>query len=132
VKFIGVYPLPVWGIQVSGALQALPGPTYSGTRTYGRSEILGLPPGRTLSTATVNLTIVEPNAVFGPYVNKVDARVSKIVRVGGNRLTASLDVFNVFNSSALLAVNTTVGSNYLFPTQALGGRLYRLSARLDF
>jgi len=132
VKFMGVYPLPLWGVQVSGAIQALPGPTFNGTRTYGRGEILGLPAGRTLSTATVNLTIVEPNSVFGAYVTKMDARVSKIVRVGGYRLTGSLDLFNLFNSAAVLGVNTTVGPNYLYPTQALGGRLYRLSARLDF
>ena len=80
----------------------------------------------------MNLTIVEPNSVFGAYVTKMDARVSKIVRVGGYRLTGSLDVFNLFNSAAVLGVNTTVGPNYLYPTQALGGRLYRLSARLDF
>jgi hypothetical protein len=132
MKFMGVYPLPVWGVQVSGAYQMLPGPTYSGTRTYTRAEVRGLPAGRTLSTGTINLTIVEPNSVFGPHVNKFDARFSKILRFGGNRLTGSLDIFNLFNGAGILAVNTTVGTSYLNPTQVLGGRLYRFSARVDF
>ena len=96
---MGVYPLPIWDIQVSGAFQSLPGPTYSGTRSYSRAEIRGLPAGRTLSTGTINLTIVEPNSVFGPHVNKFDARFSKIVRIGGYRVTGSLDIFNLFNSA---------------------------------
>jgi len=29
-------------------------------------------------------------------------------------------------------VNTTVGPSWLNPTQVLGGRLFRVSARMDF
>jgi carboxypeptidase family protein len=132
MKLMGTYPLPVWDIQVSGSIQALPGPALNGTRTYSRAEILGLPAGTTLSAATLALTVVEPNINYGPYVNKVDMRVSKLVRVGAYRLTGGLDIFNVLNSSDILAVNTTVGTSWLNPTQVLGGRLFRVSGRLDF
>ena len=47
-------------------------------------------------------------------------------------LTGGLDIFNVLNSSDVLAVNTTVGPSWLNPTQVLGGRLFRVSARMDF
>jgi hypothetical protein len=131
-KLMGVYPLPLWDIQVSGALQLLPGPAYNGTRTYGAAEIVGLPAGRTLSTSTVTLTVVEPNMDYAPHVKKLDLRFSKIVRLGGYRLTGGLDVFNVTNSAGVLAVNTTVGATWLNPTQVLGGRLFRVSGRFDF
>jgi len=132
VKFMGVYPLPVWGIQVSGSFQSLPGPPLNGTRTYSRSEIQGLPAGRTLSTGTVTLTIVEPNSKYSSNINKIDTRVSKVFRMGHYRFTESLDVFNLANSAGVLAVNTTVGTSWLNPTQVLGGRLFRLSTRFDF
>jgi hypothetical protein len=132
LKLMGMYPLPVWDIQVSGSLQMLPGPALNGSRTYGRSEILRLPPGRQLSTATVNLTVVEPNMVYTDHVNKVDIRASKIVRIGGYRLTGSVDVINLLNGAGILSVNTTIGNSWQNPTQALGGRLYRLSWRIDF
>ncbi len=56
------------------------------------------------------------------YVNKTDVRFSKVVRVGAYRLTGGLDIFNVLNSSDVLAVNTTVGTSWLNPTQVLGGQ----------
>lgn len=131
-KLMGVYPLPVWGIQISGTIQALPGPALNGTRTYNRADILGLPAGTTLSTGTVALTVVEPNSRYAPHVHKVDMRLSKVVRVGAYRITGGLDIFNVLNSSDVLAVNTTVGTSWLNPTQVLGGRLFRIAARMDF
>ncbi len=131
-KLMGVYPLPFWDIQISGAIQALPGPALNGTRTYSRAEILGLPAGQTLSAATLALTVVEPNKKFAPHVNKVDMRLSKVVRLGGSRVTGSLDVFNVSELVGVLAVNTTVGPSWLNPTQVLGGRLFSVAARMDF
>jgi hypothetical protein len=132
MKLMGMYPLPLWGIQVSGTIQALAGPALNGTRTFSRSEILGLPAGTTLSAATLALTVVEPNSDYAPHVKKVDMRLSKVFRLSGSRLTGSLDIFNVLNSSDVLAVNTTVGPSWLNPTQVLGGRLFRVSARVDF
>jgi len=132
MKLMGMYPLPVWGVQISGTIQALPGPALNGTRTYSRAEILGLPAGTTLSAATLALTVVEPNKNYAPHVNKVDMRLSKVARVGTYRVTGGLDIFNVLNSADVLAVNTTVGPSWLNPTQVLGGRLFRVSARMDF
>lgn len=130
VKLMGTYPVPLWDIQASGSLQALPGPAYNGDAVFGRGDIIGL--GRPLSTNTVTLTIVEQNQNFGPYVTKVDTRLSKNFRVGTNRLTGSLDVLNLFNSAGILVVTGRVGPNWQNPEQVLGGRVYRLSGRIDF
>lgn len=129
LKLMGVAPLP-GGIQVSGAYQMLPGPEHGATAVFGRSDIIGL--GRPLSTNNVTLTIREPGSVTGPSAHKLDTRISKIVRVGKYRLTGSLDALSVLNGSAILAVNSRVGSSWLNPTTVQGGRLLRLSARFDF
>jgi hypothetical protein len=130
LKLMGTYPLPVWGIQLSGALQTLPGPALNGSRSYGRAEILDLP--RQLSTATSTLTIVEPNSAYASHVNKADIRISKVLRIAGQRYTGSLDLMNVFNSAGIVVVNNTVGSAWQNPQQVLGGRLFRISGRVDF
>lgn len=129
VKLMGVYPLP-YGIQVSGAYQAIPGPAFNGTATFSRNQILGL--DRPLSTSTVTLPIVEPNQSFSTYIHKLDTRFSKIFRLGEARLTGSLDIMNVFNGAGVLDVNTNVGPNWLDPTRVMGGRLFRFAARYDF
>jgi hypothetical protein len=55
-----------------------------------------------------------------------------VVNVAGSRFLASLDVFNVLNSSAPILLNTRFGPNWLTPTQNLGARLFRLSGQVDF
>jgi hypothetical protein len=129
VKFMGSYPLP-FGFQISGAYQGIPGPAFNGTRTFSRSEILGL--NQPLSTSTVTLTIVEPNQTFGPYTHKLDMRLSKILRIGERRITGSLDAMNVTNSAGVLSVNTVVGPNWLRPTAVQAARAFRIAARYDF
>jgi len=69
---------------------------------------------------------------FSPYVNKVDARFTKIFRFGTRRISGSLDVFNVFNSAGVVQLNTVFGPNYLNATQITGARYFRFSAQFDF
>jgi hypothetical protein len=130
-KGMVVYPLPWWGVQVSGVYQRLPGPAYNGTATFTRSQIVGL--AWPLSTSTVTLTIVQPNSSFAPYVNKFDMRLSKVFKVGGrHRIMVGLDAFNVGNFAGVLSVNTTVGSNWQYATSIEPARMFRLSGRWDF
>jgi len=49
-----------------------------------------------------------------------------------SRIQASVDLFNVLNSSAILGLNTTYGSSWLSPTQILQGRLIKIGAQVDF
>jgi hypothetical protein len=129
VKLMGVYPLP-YGIQVSGAYQAIPGPAFNGTAVFSRGQIIGL--DRPLSTSTVTLPIVDPNQSFAPYIHKLDTRFSKIFRIGDARITGSLDIMNLFNGAGVLDVNTNVGPSWQNPTRVMGGRFFRLAARYDF
>ena len=49
-----------------------------------------------------------------------------------SRLSASLDIYNLLNSSAILTQNNTVGPNWRTPTNILQGRLIKFGAQLDF
>ena len=50
---------------------------------------------------------VAPGDVWGDRVNEIDLRVAKILRFGRTRTNVGLDLYNVFNSSAVLNYNQT-------------------------
>ena len=45
---------------------------------------------------------------------------------------ANLDVFNLFNVNSAETVVTTVGPNFLRPTQLQQGRYVKISGQFDF
>jgi hypothetical protein len=42
------------------------------------------------------------------------------------------DMYNLFNASTVLAINTNYGPNWLRPSNVLGARLFKFGAQLDF
>ena len=135
VKFMGVYPLPWYDIQVSGAFQSVPGPEMQallrGTECRGRCRRLA---GISLlgATATINIPIVQPGTLYASRWQQTDLRVSKIFRMGPTRLLGSLDIFNLFNSAGVVQVNQTYGPRWQQPQLVLNPRQFRLSAQIDF
>ena len=47
-------------------------------------------------------------------------------------MSANVDVFNLFNSSPVLNMNTTFGASWLKPSQILDARLVKLGFQVDF
>jgi hypothetical protein len=134
LKFMGVYPLPWYGVQVSGAFQSVPGPEIATTYVATNAEIQPSL-GRALSagaTATVTLPVTPAGSLYEKRWNQFDFRASKIFRVGDIRLLGSLDVFNLFNSDGVLGVNSGYGPLYRTPTAILSPRLFRFAAQVDF
>ena len=43
-----------------------------------------------------------------------------------------MDLFNMFNVSAVLAQNNTYGSSWLRPTNIIQGRLLKFGGQIDF
>jgi hypothetical protein len=79
--------------------------------------------------------LVAPGTLYGPRVTQLDFRLGKVFRMPRGRIQASMDIFNLLNSSGVLAVNTTYGGPtgaWLTPTQILQGRLIKLGAQLEF
>jgi hypothetical protein len=132
VKVLGVYPWPWWGLQTSATLQSLPGPEITAARSYTSAEVIGSL-GRPLTSGTATVPLIEPGTTYGGRLNQVDFRLSKVFRVGPEaRVMANVDLYNMFNASPTLALNTTYGSAWLRPLQILQGRLLKFSAQLDF
>jgi hypothetical protein len=84
----------------------------------------------TLGSATIPL--IEPGTLFGERMTQVDLRFGKNFRYRGVRIRALLDVANLFNSNAVLVLNTTYGSNWQRPTYVLPGRLIKPTIQIDF
>lgn len=64
--------------------------------------------------------------MYGDRLNQLDFRLSKIFRFGTKgRIQGNVDLYNLFNSSPVLALNNTYGSAWERPLQILQGRLDR-------
>jgi hypothetical protein len=134
VKLIGVYPIPWGGIQASATYQSLPGPQITASRTYTNAEVLPSL-GRNLAAGangTVAVPLIAPGTMYNDRLNQVDFRLSKIFRMGSRRIQANMDLFNMFNASAVLAQNNTYGAQWLRPTSIIQGRLLKFGGQIDF
>jgi hypothetical protein len=157
LKLAGSYPLPWYDIAVSGTYQSLPGTQIgfpgasglvgfenqgvaqnSGTYTATNAQIKDSL-GRNLASGpagTASVSLLEPNTLFEDRLNQLDLRVSKSIRLGRGRVRGNVDLYNVFNSSAVLSLNAFYPGNstvnFLQPSQILGGRLLKFSATFDY
>jgi hypothetical protein len=134
VKLLGNYPLPWWGIQVSATFQNLPGPSLTATRTYLNAEIAPSL-GRSLSAGaagTAQVALLPPNSLYEPRFSQTDLRFAKRLNIQRLRVQGQFDVYNLFNSSAVLAASGTFGANWLRPSSILGARLIKFGVQVDW
>jgi hypothetical protein len=136
-KMLASYTIPRVDVQVSGTLQSLPGPAADAD--FVASNALVAPSlGRSLSGSAANVTVSlhEPGSVYADRVNQLDMRLGKVFRFAGTRSLVALDIFNVFNSSAVLGVNTTfnpaIPTLWQRPQSILLARLFKMSVQFDF
>jgi len=130
VKGLASYPLPWWGLTASATLQNRPGPQITASYTVTAAQVQNL--GRPLGTSTAATALIAPGTLYGDRVTQVDVRFGKVFRVAHSRIQASMDLFNVLNSSAILSQNNTFGPSWQSPTNILQGRLIKFGAQLDF
>jgi hypothetical protein len=136
-KMIGSYMLPA-NVRVSGNFQSLPGPGVQAGVIYTGAQLapaLGRPFSAGASgQKTVNA--YDANTVYSDRLNQLDLRFSKIFKFGKSSLDANFDIYNSFNSDAILALNTTYsganGGTWLRPTTIIQGRIIKLGVRWDF
>jgi hypothetical protein len=133
--YVGMVPLPWWGIVASATYRNYPGAPIVATYQARNAEIAPSL-GRNLSSGasgTVNIPLIAPNSAFGARQQQVDIRTSKRVRMGATRrLALNVDLFNIFNQNSPEALNPTYGPTWLRPTALQQGRFARLSAQFDF
>ncbi|MBI3401859.1 MAG: TonB-dependent receptor [Acidobacteria bacterium] len=130
VKGFASYPLPWFGLTASATLQNRPGPQILARYTVTSAQVTGL--GRALGLGTATTQLIAPGTQYGDRVTQMDVRVGKMFKVQRSRIQASLDLFNMLNSSAILSLNTTYGTAWLSPTAILQGRLAKIGVQVDF
>jgi len=133
VKFLGSYTIPRVDVLVSGTLQNLPGPPILANYNLP-TAVAAQTLGRPLSggAANVSVGLINPGTVYGDRLNQVDFRVGKVLRYNRTRMTASVDFYNAFNVSTVLAQNNTFGGSWLQPTSVMPARFAKVSLQFDF
>jgi hypothetical protein len=132
-KIAGVYPLPVWGIQLSANFQSIPGAAKAATYN-ATSEEISKTLGRPLSgnATSVPIALIAFNSEFEGRINQLDSRISKRFKVGKGHFEAIVDVYNTLNASPILRSNGIYGPAWLQPQEILAGRLIKFGGQLEF
>jgi hypothetical protein len=135
VKLNGAYTIPKADVVVSAAYQSIPGPVIQAnlvvTQRAPGVPLVGSP------TATVALLpatggVGGVGTDYGERLNQLDLRVGKLLRFGRTRTAVNVDIFNVFNGSAVTAENPSYPAAFRRPTQIMLARFVKLSAQFDF
>jgi hypothetical protein len=132
VKLIGAYTVPKVDVQVSAALQSVPGPQVIGN--YVATNAVITPSlGRPLAGGTANVTVnvVPPGEMYGDRRNQLDLRFAKTLPFGRTRTRINVDLNNVFNVNPVLSENPNYGT-FRRPTAILPARVARIGAQVDF
>jgi hypothetical protein len=129
------YVLPGTGIQLAGTVQSKPGSMLSAVYAVpsaAAAESLGRPLSGNAANVSVNL--IEPGTMFGGRINQFDLRVGRSFGYRGTRTLVAGEVYNVLNSSAPLAYNSTFvpGGSWPAPLAILSPRLLRITLEVDF
>jgi hypothetical protein len=132
VKLLGTYTVPRIDVQLAATLQNLPGPQLAATYTASNAEVVPSL-GRNLSGGARNVTVnlIEPGAMYGERLNQIDLRVGKIMRFGRRRLTANLDLYNLFNADSVLRESSAFAV-WRRPETILNARFAKVGVQLDF
>ena len=138
IKTFASYPLPWFGLNISGTLQNRAGPQISATYQVVCS-LASCPDqtvlstlGRTLGLNQANDSLIAPGTLYGKRVTQLDGRLGKAFKVQRFHINVSADVFNLLNSSAVLSLNSTLASAWQSPTSILQGRLLKLGTQITF
>ena len=119
------YRLPA-DVQVSGSVREATG--LPQTRIYVVTT--SIVPG--LTQVTQNVQAAPRGDYRYPWVNLVDIRLMKVIRMGSKKFEPTLDLFNLFNNDAVTSAVTTIGSSLGRPSAIVMGRLVRIGGRIAF
>jgi hypothetical protein len=127
-KLGGSWPLPL-DTQISGTFSSFPG--VADNVTYGVTRAIY--PALTQTSITVLLDDpLNPDRWF-PRINQLDLRLAKRIRLSDSkRLMLQFDMFNLFNSNAVLAGVQTFGPTVYTPNTIMQGRIFQFGSQFYF
>ena len=148
VKLLGTYPLPWWGLQVSGTFQSsVPDPVGGANFDYNyfgmpANYVAGnahQPPslGRNLSSAAnVTINVVEPGTLYPERTNQFDLRVAKTFMLGSFRGCRACSTSTTCSTrTRCFKQNGAYGSDgaaWGRPQAIIPGRLVKFGGQLSF
>jgi hypothetical protein len=90
--------------------------------------------GRPLSGGARNVTIhlIEPGKMYDDRLSQVDLRFNRTFQFTRFRVSAMVDLYNLFNSDAPISINTRFGPQWLVPEEILQARFVKVGAQIDF
>ena len=126
-KLSGFYPLPVFGLEVSGVFMSFPG-----ERAFTNYTVTpAISPG--LTQASITVPLVGPGDKFYDQRFQTDLGLAKSIRFGASRrLRLQFDAFNLFNANTVMSRFATYGPRLDQPQEVLVGRLMRVGAQFHF
>jgi len=126
-KLTGFYPLPWYGVEVSGVFMSFPG-----ARSFTNYAVTpAISPG--LTQASITVPLVAPGEKYFDQRYQMDLGLAKSIRFGGDRrLRLQFDVFNLFNANTVMSEFQTFGPRLDQPLEVLVGRLMRIGAQFHF
>jgi len=135
VKLNGAYTIPKAVVLVSATYQSIPGPVvqanYVVTERAPGVPLVGSPTA-TMALLPATGGVGGFGAEYGERLNQIDLRIGKLLRAGRIRSTVNVDVFNVFNGSAVTAENPSFPAAFRRPTQIMLARFVKIGAQFDF
>jgi hypothetical protein len=119
-------------VEFAATFQSLPGPLINAFYNLPNDvaqQTLGRPLAGGATFKVVNL--IEPGTMFGPRLNQLDLRFSKLLNVGRARARVGIDLYNALNVSTVTALSSAY-VNWQTPQGILPARFVKLGVQLDF
>jgi hypothetical protein len=91
--------------------------------------------GRPLTGVSFNVNLVTPGTLYPGRNRQLDLSLKKIVRLGSQRLTGGLDIYNVMNKNTILFYNTAFVpgvTGYLTPFAYMNPRVFRVAGEYSW
>ena len=134
VKIFGIYPVPLWDVQVSAVLQVIPGPEITANYVASNAEAFPTLKRNLASGAsgTVNVPLIKPGTMYADNSKQLDVRFTKRFRFDRTRIEANVDIFNIVNGSGVQVHNVNFGTGWLGPRQLQLPRYVMFSTQVNF
>jgi hypothetical protein len=113
--------------QLGGSLPATL--AFTATDAFGQQAAQQI--GRPLTGGFLSVNLNTPGTFYPGRNRQLDVTFKKILRIGGQRLTGGLDIYNVMNENTILFYNTAFipgVTGYLTPFAYMNPRVFRLAA----
>jgi carboxypeptidase family protein len=139
--FLGSYIVPKIDVLVSSTFRSDQGAQLAANWTIplATAQAGGFNRASFANGISPTVNLVQPGTLYGDRVNELDFKIAKILRFGGTRLNAGLEIYNALNAAAALTYNQVFSplvppgpGGWLQPTQVMTPRFFKLTAQFDF